>query len=230
MTTRKNPNHKLKARLLQEVNSNCSFCDFSDAGLLEFHHIDNDNSNTIFENLIAVCPTCHTKITYNEISQQEVIETKRNLIIENMEKNNKQASTNSFNINSENINNSVFGNNNNVTVNVKKQVVKKNKYVEGELGYDTLKANYVSHLINRYNDYKTNEVGKENMKFGIFQASLKKHFKIGTTRTLNHLPVEKFDELVIVIQRRINATTFAKKMGKEHKNFSTFDEYIEFQK
>lgn len=143
---------------------------------------------------------------------------------------NKSNETSSFHINSETINNSVLGNNNKVTVNVKKQIVKKSKYIEGELGYDILKANYVSHLINRYNDYKINEVGKENMKFGVFQASLKKHFKIGTTRTLNNLPVEKFEELVTIIQRRINGTTFAKKLGKGHRNYSTYDEYIELQK
>lgn len=226
MTRRKNPTHKLKARLLQETNSNCAFCSFSDAGLLEFHHIDNDNSNTIFENLIAVCPTCHSKITYNEISQKTVLEIKQKLKFNNMEKE-KTSENTTFNINSENINNSVLGNNNKVNVTIKKQVVKKNKFVEGELGYETLKANYVSHLINRYNDYKTNEVGKENMRYGVFQASLKKHFKIGTTRTLNNLPVEKFEELVTIIQCRINGTTFAKKLGKGHKNYSTFEEYQE---
>lgn len=225
---RKSPNHKLKARLLQEANSKCAFCDYNDAGLLEFHHIDSNNANTVYENLIAVCPTCHSKITYNEIAQELVEERKRILNVETME--NKNTDKTSFNINTDSINNSVVGNNNNVTLNIKKQVVKKNKYVEGELGYDSMKANYVSHLINRYNDYKANEVGKENMKYGIFQASLKKHFKIGATRTLNNLPVVKFEELVDVIQRRINGTTFAKKLGKGHRNFSTFEEYIEEQK
>jgi len=67
------------------------------------------------------------------------------------------------------------------------------------------------------------------MRYGISQASLKKYFKIGTTRTLNNLTVEKFTELVELIQKRINETTLSKKLGKGHKNFSTFQEYIEQQ-
>lgn len=229
MSKRINPSYKLKARLLQDSNSKCAFCDFNDAGLLEFHHIDNNRTNTIFENLIAVCPTCHSKITYNEISRAEVENQKQNLKQKKMSSNSKESST-SFQVNAENISNSVLGNNNKVTVNVKKQVVSKAKYKEGELGFDFIKTNYISHLITRYNEYKANEIGKENMKYGIFQAALKKHFKIGTTRTLYNLPVEKFEELTSLIQKRIDSTTFAKKLGKVHKNYSTFNEYLELQK
>lgn len=227
MIERKNPNHKMKARLLQETNGLCPFCDFKDAGLMQFHHIDNNRANTVLENLIAVCPICHIKITANEISVDEVIKKKIKLQKNIMTDNKAEQTT--FNIDSENISNSLIGNNNKVILNVKKHVISKNKFVEGELGFETQKANYISHLITRYNEYKTNEVGKENMKYGVFQASLKKHFKIGTTRTLNNLPIGRFPELVELVQKRINTTTFAKKFGKGHKNFSTFQEYLELQ-
>jgi len=61
-------------------------------------------------------------------------------------------------------------------------------------------------LIARYNGYKEYEVGKEKMKYGIFGAALKKQFKIGTTKTIFNLPIDRFDELVIYIQKRINST------------------------
>lgn len=67
------------------------------------------------------------------------------------------------------------------------------------------------------------------MKYGIFQASLKKEFKIGTTRTLYHLPVQKLEDLAKLIQKRIDSTMFAKKLGKGRKNYSSFKEYIDLQ-
>jgi len=224
---RKMPNHKQKARLIQETGGICAFCAFNDAGFLEFHHIDDNRANTVLENLIAVCPTCHAKITAKEITDISVINRKKELL-KPLKMENKPEQTN-YNIYSEGINNSILGNNNNVKVTIKKQVIKKDKYSIGDLGADTQKANYISHLITRYHVYKENEIGKQNMNYRIFQASLKKEFKIGTTRTLYNLPVERFEELAQLIQKRINATVFAKRLGKGHKNYSTFEEYLEQQ-
>jgi len=42
----------------------------------EIHHIDGDSSNTVFENLIMICPTCHTKITQGDISEEKVMNVK----------------------------------------------------------------------------------------------------------------------------------------------------------
>lgn len=224
---RRNPTHKLKARLIQETGGSCAFCEFNDAGHLEFHHIDSDRSNTVIENLIAVCPTCHAKITASEIPLSAVKMRKDNFLKKSDEvKSGTEPSnikvTDSF------IENTVIGNNNSVSFSVKKQVIKKNTYTGNDIGADTLRANYISYLITRYHEFKEREVGKENMKYGLFQASLKKEFKIGTTRTLYHLPVQKFEDLVKLIQKRIDSTMFAKKLGKLHKNYSSFEEYVAF--
>ena len=218
--------NKIRAELQKEISSVCPFCHSTEVGHFQIHHIDENPSNNQILNLILVCPTCHSKISKGDYSPMEVLQKKIQLLPQP----GKPASnlTNPVTFNGK-VTNSIVGNNNKVTLNVKKQVISQNKYVEGELGCDTQKANYISHLVTRYNEYKTNEVGKENMKYGIFQAALKKYFKIGATRTLNNLPVEKFTELVELIQKRINATTFAKKLGKGHKNFSTFQEYLEQQ-
>jgi hypothetical protein len=79
LNKRKNPNYKLKIKLLQEVKLKCPFCIYSDATKLEHHHIDGNPSNTIFENLISVCPNCHSGIESGEISKDLVIKTKNNL-------------------------------------------------------------------------------------------------------------------------------------------------------
>jgi hypothetical protein len=115
-------------------------------------------------------------------------------------------------------------NNGNIIVKQPKKVVKQ-KYPEGCIGFDTIKANYVGHLINRYNEYKLQEVGKENMNYATFNAQLKKSYKIAPTRTIYNLPIERFDELCLDIQKRIEKTMLARKLGKEHKNYSSFDEY-----
>lgn len=79
MNKRKNPNYKLKVKLLQEVKLKCPFCYFSEASMLEHHHIDGNPSNTVFENLISVCPNCHSKIESGEITKETVIGIKTSL-------------------------------------------------------------------------------------------------------------------------------------------------------
>lgn len=61
-----------------------------------------------------------------------------------------------------------------------------------------------------------------------FSAHLKKQYRIGPTRTIFNLPIEKFDELATYIQKRIDGTMLARtKRGS--KNYSTFQEYVETQ-
>ncbi len=211
--------NKIRAELQKEIGSKCPFCDNTDVGHFEIHHIDENPSNNDNGNLILLCPICHSKITKSDISQAEVFKKKIELITEGL-----SIPKNTLQVNGD-VKHSIIGNNNIVKVSTPKKTVKQ-KYPEGCIGFDVAKANYVSHLINRYHEYKEWEVGKENMKYGVFPASLKKHFKIGATRTIYNLPIESFDELILLIQKRINGTTLAKKKGKGHKNFSSFDEYV----
>jgi hypothetical protein len=127
------------------------------------------------------------------------------------------------------VNNAFVGDNNKITINqTKKKVVQ--KYPDGCIGFDTIKANYVGHLINRYNEYKEYEVGKGQVKYAVFAGHLKKHFKIAPTRTLYNLHIDKFDELVKYIKTRIDGTKLAKVKGKEHRNYSTYEEFVQGQR
>ncbi|WP_347396440.1 toll/interleukin-1 receptor domain-containing protein, partial [Parabacteroides leei] len=127
------------------------------------------------------------------------------------------------------IDNAVIGDNNKIIINqTKKKVIQ--KYPEGCIGADTVKANYIGHLISRYNEYKEYEVGKGQVKYAVFASQLKKRYKIASTRTLYNLHINKFDELVSYIQMRIDGTKLAKIKGKEHKNYSTFEEFEKGQK
>ncbi|MBZ9651842.1 hypothetical protein [Psychroflexus montanilacus] len=122
------------------------------------------------------------------------------------------------------VGNAVVGDNNRISIknSPKKQ---KAKYPENCIGFDNVKANYIGHLIKRNNEYKEFEVGKGNVRYGVFGAHLKKKYKIGPTRTIYNVPIGKFEELSQYIQSRIDGTKLAKVKGNSHKNYSYFAEF-----
>ncbi|MEP5339259.1 MAG: HNH endonuclease [Algibacter sp.] len=70
---------KVKAELQKEIDSVCPFCDNNDVGHFQIHHIDEDPSNNEQINLLFLCPTCHSKITKDDISKKDVIDKKLKL-------------------------------------------------------------------------------------------------------------------------------------------------------
>ncbi|MCF8242579.1 MAG: HNH endonuclease [Melioribacteraceae bacterium] len=214
--------NKVRSILQQEINSCCPFCENNDVGHFEIHHIDENPSNNDINNLILLCPICHSKITKGDIPQSEVRKKKLKIYSSTPEKKPTQI----FYINS-NRAPSIMGNNNKVTIkNVKSTKAKKSKYPEGCIGYENLKANYVSYLITRYHECKEYEVGKAQMNYAMFSSHLKKQFKIGKTRTIYNVPVERFDELAAYIQSRILKTKLGNILNsRNQKIFSSFQEY-----
>lgn len=210
--------NKVRAELQKEIGSTCPFCSSEDVGHFEIHHIDDIPSNNDKLNLILICPTCHSKITKGDIPPIEVKEKKIELLLNPKKTNNIQSS-----ININKVKNSVIGDNNRVTIKHIKKTVE--KYPEGCVGHDVRKLNYVSNLISRYMDYKKTEVG-EKMNYAIFVSHLKTKFKIGSNGTIFNVPIERFEELTKYIQSRIEGTTLAKRLGRGHKNYSTYDEYL----
>lgn len=83
--------NKVRAELQLEIDSNCPFCPSKDVGHFEIHHIDENPSNNDIENLIMLCPTCHSKITKGDITKQAVLVKKKTV-------NNKNGLTNSIEI------------------------------------------------------------------------------------------------------------------------------------
>jgi hypothetical protein len=73
--------YKTKTLLQKEVNSKCPFCPNDDVDHFQIHHIDENPENNKFENLIMVCPNCHSKITKGDITSNAVIILKRELSI-----------------------------------------------------------------------------------------------------------------------------------------------------
>lgn len=69
----------MRSLLQQEINSLCPFCNNTDVGHFQIHHIDENPQNNQFSNLILICPICHSKITKGEILYNFVVEKKNTL-------------------------------------------------------------------------------------------------------------------------------------------------------
>lgn len=72
---------KIRSLLQKEINSQCPFCSNSDVGHFQVHHIDENPSNNNIDNLIMLCPNCHSKVTKNDIESNEVQRMKKQLSI-----------------------------------------------------------------------------------------------------------------------------------------------------
>ena len=107
-----------------------------------------------------------------------------------------------------------------------KQVSRKlvQKFPPGCIGHEAGKANYISHLISRYNEYKEWDVGKNKISYAVIYTHLKWQFKMGNRNILN-LPIDRFGELVKYLQHRIDKTKFARVKGNNHRNYSIFEEH-----
>lgn len=75
--------NKVRAILQKEINSKCPNCGNTDVGHFEIHHIDENPENNQIENLILLCPICHSKITKKDIKIDEVKKWKNNLVNRN---------------------------------------------------------------------------------------------------------------------------------------------------
>lgn len=74
---RKSIPNKIKMLLQKEIFSQCPFCGNEDVDHFEIHHIDENPENSNINNLLMICPLCHSKITKGDILQKEVIEKKQ---------------------------------------------------------------------------------------------------------------------------------------------------------
>lgn len=70
---------KVRAELQKEINSRCPFCSSTEVGHFEIHHIDEDPAHNESYNLLLLCPTCHSKITKGDITEQQVRQIKMSL-------------------------------------------------------------------------------------------------------------------------------------------------------
>ncbi len=68
-----------KAILQKEIDSICPVCKNEDVDHFQIHHIDENSENNEFENLLILCPICHSKITKGDIRCSKVILLRKDL-------------------------------------------------------------------------------------------------------------------------------------------------------
>lgn len=184
---------KVRSTLQKEINSLCPFCQNDDVGHFQIHHIDGDPSNNDVENLILLCPTCHSKITKGDITKDEVIQKKK---ISSTPKpvNQKNPASNIYNINAE-VTKSILGNVD--TVNLNPTNISKNVIQPTEIHISQEQASKIYRLVHELVDIEE-KAGKIRTKdgrrkaFGKYWGMLGKKFKV----TSYHLiPKTKYAEV-----------------------------------
>jgi hypothetical protein len=53
--------HQLKIRLISQRGTKCEKCGYSKTEILEIHHKDRNRNNNNLNNLILICPNCHSE-------------------------------------------------------------------------------------------------------------------------------------------------------------------------
>lgn len=94
----------------------------------------------------------------------------------------------------------------------------------GSIGAVRAKVAYGQHLIDRYQDYqKADRTGKSDFRYAAIHVALKRNF--GAPWKL--LDEARFDEVVVYLQGRIDATILGKRnRAKGHPNYSSFDVWL----
>jgi hypothetical protein len=213
---------RAKKQVIQEAGGNCGFCGESDVATLEFHHIHGKNvpEPHATENLIYVCKNCHGKITAGLISEADVVLQKR--ILKYQGNPAKKVTDMARIVN-------VTGSINTGTIaNEVHYHGKANRRVTippqpDAIGGDTIKRNYLKHLIDRYHEFAKAEKG-EHYVYPIFYQAIKRSYGANWDR----IPLHLFEDVCTYVQDRIDKTVLGRnrKAGGQN-NYSVFSDYRE---
>jgi hypothetical protein len=213
-----------RTRLLQEVSGLCPFCGLELIGSLQIHHVDRDSSNTIDENLVAVCASCHEQLTRQLIPDSDVLWRKRALQngVHPARKENTGMNVSSTDNRGGIITQQFHG----------KVVFEGDRkpgaiILSGSIADNPKQFRYVEYLIKRLTTFR--QAGKS------FGQSRTGTIHAGGTRSIlekefgnlpKDLPVEKFDELVATIKAKVDNTALGRNNGaKGIRNYHSFEEH-----
>lgn len=209
---------------MQETGGVCAFCEGRDVVTLEFHHISGRNVPDPHnpENLVYVCGNCHSKITAGEISEADVRMRKRfwHWLAAKQGRALPQAPVQSVNLvnsfNAAPITNTV------VYKSGEKRRVKPPPPV-GVIATDANRRNYIKHLIDRYNEFASDNGKRLDFRYPAIYSAIK-----GTCKaTWDMVPLTKFEELAAYLQSRIDRTRLGCiNRGNGRPNYSSFEKYV----
>lgn len=222
MTKTKDISARTKKLVIQEAGGNCGFCGESDVATLEFHHIHGKNVPDPHapENLIYVCKNCHGKITAGQISEADVDLQKR-VLKYNGNPIRKAADKNRIVNVMGSINTGAIANEIHFHGKTSRKIT---ITPPGDaVGGDTIKRNYLKHLIDRYHEFARAEKG-ESYLYPVFYQAIKRRYGA----KWDMIPLQLFDDVCTYVQDRIDKTVLGRnrKAGGQS-NYSIFSEYYE---
>lgn len=220
MSARSTLPRRVEKAVFQEFGSKCAFCDESSVSSLEIHHIEPyaDVKVHEIENLILVCANCHGKIEAGEIPKAAVY--RRKVQAASSGQSPVRSSGNSIRL--ENSDNSgIIANQLTVKTGGRKRVSVFPP--SGTIASHRDSRNYVKYLIDRYHEFKRAELGAA-MKYPVFYNAIKGEFGA----KWDHVPLERFDEVVAYIQARIDKTVLGRNQkAKGVERYRSFEGYLE---
>jgi hypothetical protein len=211
---------RVKKLIIQESAGICSFCSERDVSTLEFHHIHGKDIPDPHapENLIYVCKNCHGKITAGQISETDVDLKKRILKYSDNKNKNLAGISNVINFSGK-INAGTIANV--VHFHGRPQIKTTNQPLQGTIGAELLKRNYLKHLIDRYHEFAKAEKG-QGYKYVVFYQSINRRYGA----KWDMIPLQQFEECCVYVQYRINNTVLGKnRKARGQSNYSSFSEY-----
>ena len=222
MPNTKDISARTKKQVIQESGGICGFCGERDVATLEFHHIRGKNVPDPHapENLIYVCKNCHGKITAGLISEADVVLRKRILKYQGNTAGKAADTTHVVNVTGS-VNTGMIANvvhfhgkaNRRITISPQADAI----------GGDTLKRNYLKHLIDRYHEFAKAEKGARYV-YPIFYQAIKRKYGANWDR----IPLHLFEDVCAYVQDRIDKTVLGRnRKAKGQSNYSKFLEYCE---
>ena len=220
MNERKKPTQRMRARLQKEIGSKCPLCGNEDVGEFQVHHLDGNPANDDFQNLLLLCPNCHAKFTNGTLKPQEGYRAKMRLVCEPA----GAGATRQPEIVQINHGDRVVqaaG-----TVNIRMTRARNTKAavpVSGVIGTSPAERAYIKHLYDRLIDYKMAIPKYDAPRAG---RTVARYVRDAFGTSWSYVPIERFRELVELLQSKIDATPIGRKHIKDGtKSYSTFEEF-----
>lgn len=224
MKPRKKPSQRVRALLQKEINSKCPFCSNEDVDTFEVHHLNEHPDDDRFDNELMVCPICHSKINVGTIPRNAVFQKKYELMNASKQKQSIGQSPSDMKITQINSGDNVVQAAGNVTIKMTRGRRSKAAVpISGVVGTSPRERAYVKHLYDRLFDYKKAIRGYDAARAG---RTIARYVRNAFGSTWTYVPIDRFGELVELLQKKIDETPIGRKHLKEGtKAYSKFEEF-----
>jgi len=213
-----------RTRLLQEALGKCPYCGLELIGSLQIHHIDRNPKNTVDDNLMALCASCHDQVTKHLIPDSEIPWRKMAL------KNGVHPFGDpkpGMNVSSTDNRGGVIAQEIHGKIVIQGPTKSGPIVIPGSLVANPAHYRYVEYLIKQLTDFRRAGASFGQRRTGQVHAG-------GTRKIIQNefgnlpkdLPVERFDEVVLTLKARIDNTALGRRNhSKGIRNYHAFEEH-----